>query len=151
MAILAGGLIWMMPTPQGLTPVGQAVVAILAFTVMFWIFGVLDNASTTLLMLALMMMAGVKPEHALGAFAGSAFWILLVVLFYGFAMQSTGLARRLSFVILSWFPPTYAGVLGAFFCHRLGPLLGNSLYDGSHRDPGADWVGFGRGAGPEAA
>ena len=121
LAVLAGGLIWMMPTPQGLTPVGQAVVAILTFTVMFWIFGVLDNASTSLLMLALMMLAGVKPEHALGAFASSAFWILLVVLFYGFAMQSTGLARRLSFVILSWFPPTYAGVLGAFFV--IGLLL----------------------------
>ena len=124
LAVLAGGLIWMAPTPQGLTPVGQAVVAILVFTVILWMFSVLDNASTALLMLALMMLAGVKPEHALGVFASSAFWILLVVLFYGFAMESTGLAKRLSYMILSWFPPTYAGVLGAFFVIGLILSLG---------------------------
>ena len=124
LAVLAGGFIWMAPTPQGLTPVGQAVVAILAFTVILWMFSVLDNASTALLMLALMMLAGVKPEHALGVFSGSAFWILLVVLFYGFAMESTGLAKRLSYMILSWFPPTYAGVMGAFFVIGLILSLG---------------------------
>jgi di/tricarboxylate transporter len=41
--------------------------------------------------------------------------VLLTVLFYGFAMKKTGLAERVSFYILSLFPVTYAGILGAFF------------------------------------
>jgi di/tricarboxylate transporter len=35
-------------------------------------------------------------------------------LFYGFAMKKTGLAERLSYYILSLFPGTYWGILGAF-------------------------------------
>lgn len=122
--ILIGLLIWLMPTPQGLAPVGQRVVAVLVLTVFFWVFGVLGNALTAMLMLALMMLAGVKPDQALGAFSQPPFWILLVVLFYGFAMQSTGLAKRLSFLILSWFPSSYAGVLSAFFLIGLILSLG---------------------------
>ena len=115
LGVLLGGVIWLAPTPQGLSRVGHGVIAILVFTVIFWVFGVLGPATTAMLMLALMILAGVKPEHALGAYAGTPFWILVVVLFYGYAMQTTGLAKRLSFLILTWFPPTYAGVMGAFF------------------------------------
>jgi len=113
--VLLAGLIWLAPTPRGLTPLGQTILAILVLTAVFWVFDVLGNAVTALLMLGLLILAGVKPEHALSAFSGGPFWVLLVVLFYGAAMQSTGLARRLSFWILSWFPPTYGGVMAAFF------------------------------------
>lgn len=115
LGIAASWLIWLAPNPEGLTPIGHAVVAILLLTVIFWAFGVLGNAVTTIMMLGLMILAGVRPEQALGAFAGAPFWIVLMVLFYGSAMQSTGLAKRLSFLILSWFPPSYAGIMCAFF------------------------------------
>lgn len=114
LATAAGGLIWLLPTPTNLGHTGHAVLAILAFSALLWVFDVLGNATTSLLMLALFILAGVKPEHALGAFASSPFWLVLVVLFYGAAMQSTGLAKRLSFRILSWFPPSYPGILAAF-------------------------------------
>lgn len=115
LGFLLSGVIWFAPTPQGLGPIGHAVIAVLVLTVIFWGFGVFGNAVTTMLMLALMIVAGVRPEHALSAFAGAPFWIVLMVLFYGSAMQATGLAKRLSFLILSWFPPTYAGIMCAFF------------------------------------
>lgn len=123
--VVLGLLLWLAPTPQGLTRVGHAVLAILAFAVVFWVFGVLSNAITAILMLALMILAGVKPEHALGAYAAPPFWILLTVLFYGYAMQSTGLAKRLSYLILKRFPPTYAGILAAFFA--IGFILGPAI------------------------
>jgi di/tricarboxylate transporter len=37
------------------------------------------------------------------------------VLYYGFAMQKTGLAARVSYYILSLFPGSYSGILAAFF------------------------------------
>lgn len=51
----------------------------------------------------------------MSGFAGPPFWVLLTILFYGFAMRKTGLAERISFYILSLFPGTYSGILGAFF------------------------------------
>ncbi len=121
-AIAAG--IRLLPTPQGLTPVGHSILAILALTVVFWVFEVLGNAVTSILMLGLFIVAGVRPDVALNAFSGLPFWILVVVLFYGYAMQSTGLARRLSFLFLTWFPCTYVGILGAFFAIGLVLSLG---------------------------
>ena len=88
-------IVRLIPMGPGLTSVGHSIVAVLVLTVCFWAFEVLTNAVTSLLMLGLMIVVGVKPSVALGAFAGLSFWILLVVLFYGYAMQSTGLAKRL--------------------------------------------------------
>ena len=113
--MLLAAWIWNSATPAGLTSLGQTILAILVLTAIFWVFGVLGNAVTALLMLGLLILAGVKPEHALSAFSSNSFWLLLIVLFYGAAMQSSGLARRISFRILSWFPPTYGGILLAFF------------------------------------
>ncbi len=110
-----GVLLRSLPTPRGLTSIGHSILAILVLTVVFWVFEVLGNAPTSVLMLGLLICAGVKPAHALSAFSELAYWILVVVLFYGYAMQSTGLAKRLSYVILNWFPVTYAGILGSLF------------------------------------
>jgi len=112
--VVAGGL-RALPTPHGLTQIGHSILAILVLTVIFWIFHVLGNAPTSILMLGLLICAGVKPEHALSAFSELAYWILVVVLFYGYAMQSTGLAKRLSYVILNCFPASYVGILSSLF------------------------------------
>lgn len=112
--VVAGGL-RALPTPHGLTKIGHSILAILVLTVIFWIFHVLGNAPTSILMLGLLICAGVKPEHALSAFSELAYWILVVVLFYGYAMQSTGLAKRLSYLILNLFPASYVGILSSLF------------------------------------
>jgi anion transporter len=66
-------------------------------------------------MMGLLIAAGIPVPRAVSGFAGGAFWTLLTVLFYGFAMKKTGLAERLSYYILSLFPGTYSGILSAFF------------------------------------
>src|SRR5579871_5479680 len=117
------------PTPQGLTHPAQVVLAILAFTVVVWATDVMNNGVASILMMALMIASGVRPLGVVngtvtGAFSGyadPAFWILLTVLYYGFAMKKTGLAERISYYILSLFPGTYAGILSAFFV--IGLLL----------------------------
>ena len=115
LAIVIGLIILMMPTPAGLNPTGQRVLAITAFTVTLWVFQVLNNGVASILMMALMIMGGVKVPDALSGFSQGSWWILAAVLFYGCAMKNTGLASRISYYILSMFPATYTGILSAFF------------------------------------
>jgi len=114
-AAAAGALVFLMPTPPGLSRTAQLALAITAFTVVLWAMQVMNNGIASVLMMALMIAAGIKPALAFSGFASGSFWVLLAVLFYGFAMQRTGLAQRISFYILSLFPSTYSGILSAFF------------------------------------
>ncbi|MCU1337656.1 MAG: hypothetical protein JWO19_3237 [Bryobacterales bacterium] len=114
-AIVVGLVIALSPTPQGLTRTGQLVLAITAGTVVLWATEVMNNGVASVLMMALLIAVKVPPPRALSGFADPAFWTLLAVLFYGFAMRKTGLAERLSYYILTLFPGSYAGILSAFF------------------------------------
>jgi len=109
-----GFAIVVMPTPHGLSRSGQLVLAVTALTVVLWMFHVMSTGIVSILMMALMIPAGVKPAVALSGFSAPSFWILVAVLFYGFAMQTTGLARRIAYYTLSLFPPTYTGICFAF-------------------------------------
>src|SRR5215831_9309725 len=115
LAIVIGLITMMMPTPAGLSPAGQKVLAITAFTVTLWVFQVVNNGIAAVLMMALMIAAGIKPPDALSGFSQGSWWILTAVLFYGCAMKNTGLAQRISYYILSLFPASYTGILSAFF------------------------------------
>ena len=123
-AVVVGLGIALLPTPQGLSRPAHLVLAIVAFSILLWIFQVMNNGIASVLMMGLMVLAGVRPSLALSGFSSAQFWILLVVLYYGFAMQRTGLAQRLSYYILSLFPGTYSGILWAFFLIGLILALG---------------------------
>jgi anion transporter len=114
-AIVVALVIAFSPTPQGLTRIGQLVLAITAGTVVLWATEVMNNGVASVLMMALLIAVKVPPPRALSGFADPAFWTLLAVLYYGFAMRKTGLAERLSYYILTLFPGSYAGILSAFF------------------------------------
>src|SRR5580692_9677906 len=114
-AILIGLAIAFAPSPQGLSRTAQLVLAITAGTVVLWATEVMNNGVASVLMMALMIAVKVPPPRALSGFADPAFWTLLAVLYYGFAMRKTGLAERLSYYILTLFPGSYAGILSAFF------------------------------------
>jgi|GEM_PF-660182 len=114
-AIAVGLAIITLPTPHGLTRIAQLVLGITAFTAVLWASQVVNSGISSILLMGLMIVAGVKVPLALSGFSGGAFWTLLTVLFYGFAMKKTGLAERISYYILSLFPDTYGGILTAFF------------------------------------
>src|SRR5438093_1237433 len=115
LAAAIGAAIFLIPTPQGLSRIAQTALAITGFTVMLWAMQVMNNGVASVLMMALLIPAGVRPALALSGFSTGSWWVLLAVLFYGFAMQRTGLAQRISYHILSLFPSTYSGILAAFF------------------------------------
>src|SRR5260370_30744440 len=121
LAIAIGAAIFFMPTPQGLSRIGQIALAVTGFTIVLWAFQVMNNGVASVLMMALLIPAGVKPSLALSGFSTGSWWVLLAVLFYGFAIQRTGLAARISYYIMSLFPATYSGILAAFFA--IGAIL----------------------------
>jgi len=123
-SIIAGAAILLAPLPDGLTADAQKVLAVAVFTILLWMFQVMNNGVTSILMMGLLVLAGVQPSMALGGFAGPSFWILVCVLYYGCAMQKTGLAQRLCYYILSIFPGTYAGILFALFLIGLVLAMG---------------------------
>jgi len=104
-----------LPTPHGLTRPAHLVLAITAFSVVLWAFQVMNNGVASVLMMGLLIVAGIRPPLVLSGFGQPPYWILVTVLFYGFAMKKTGLAERLSYYILSLFPATYWGILTSFF------------------------------------
>src|SRR5581483_6575468 len=114
-AIVVGLVLAFSPTPHGLTRTGQLVLAITAGTVILWATEVMNNGVASVLMMAMLIAIKIPPPRALSGFADPAFWTLLAVLYYGFAMRKTGLAERLSYYILTLFPGSYAGILTAFF------------------------------------
>jgi anion transporter len=134
-AILVGLAVAYMPTPQGLDHMAQLVLAVIAGTVILWAAEVMNNGVASLLMMGVLMAIGVRPlltvpvtndiSGALSGFSDGAWWTLLVVVYYGFAMKKTGLAERIAYYILSLFPGTYSGVLSAFFLIGLilSPLI----------------------------
>lgn len=114
-AVIIGAVIAVLPTPQGLSHIAHMVLAITAFTVVLWAAQVMNNGVASVLLMALLIVIGVPVPRVFSGFGGGAFWTLLAVLFYGFAMKKTGLAERLSYYILSLFPGTYGGILTSFF------------------------------------
>ena len=114
LAVAVGGALFLMPQPRGLSRIGQRVLAILGFAVVLWAAQVMNNGVASVLMMALLIPAGVRPPLVFSGFASPGFWILLAVLYYGFAMQHRAGATDL-ILYPSLFPGTYSGILSAFF------------------------------------
>ena len=64
----------------------QSVPAVMGFTIMLWASRAINNGIASVLMMALLIVAGIRPAVALSGFSSPAFWVLLTVLFYGFAI-----------------------------------------------------------------
>lgn len=117
-------LIFLMPAIEGLDHMGKSMVAIIVLAVLFWALDVLNVAITAVLTLSLILAKGVPPSIALSGFSSSAFWIVISVLFFGYAMDKTGLAKRIAYKILQFFRPTYTGILFAFLVIGMVLALG---------------------------
>jgi anion transporter len=115
LSILAGAAILFLPTPSGLSEAAKSVLAVSAFAIMLWLLQVMNNGVASILMMGVLVLMGVRPQLILSGYSSPSFWILLCVLYYGCAMDRTGLAQRLSYYVLSLFPGTYGGILSAFF------------------------------------
>jgi di/tricarboxylate transporter len=123
LSILAGAAILFLPTPSGLSEAAKSVLAVSAFAIMLWLLQVMNNGVASILMMGVLVLMGVRPQLILSGYSSPSFWILLCVLYYGCAMDRTGLAQRLSYYVFR-FSGKLRGHLCAFFVIGLGWLLG---------------------------
>ena len=151
LAIAIGLALFFMPAQHGLTRAGQTALAITAFTIVLWAFGVMNNGVASVLMMALLIPAGAKPALALSGFSSGSWWILAgrAVLRLRDAEDRAG---RAYFVLHS---VVVSGVLfrdpRRVLRHRYGALAWDSFHDGANRDHGSDRLGAGAVARIEAA
>lgn len=118
LAFLALAVIWLMPTPDGLSVAGQRAVGILAFAVIVWVTEAVSYPVSALMIAGLIALGlgyAPPPDAAEGAvnigtsagvrqaFAGLATpgnTLVLMALFLAAAMQATNLHRRLALWVL---------------------------------------------------
>ena len=116
-AALALLTVLLLPTPSGLPPAGQCMLAILAFAVIVWMTEALDYAVSAVVIAVLMaFLLGLSPNPAnpnttmgtsaglalaFSGFANTALALVASALFLAAAMSITGLDRRIALVILS--------------------------------------------------
>ncbi len=104
------------PFAPALSLVGHRALMGLIVALGLWIFKPLDIpfSATAGLMLAIFLMSGIPAASVFAGYTSPAIWILIPALFFGFALARTGLGRRLAFLILRLFEPSYLGLTVAW-------------------------------------
>ncbi|MFZ3046309.1 MAG: SLC13 family permease, partial [Desulfatirhabdiaceae bacterium] len=82
-----------------------------------WIFrsGNVPYAAGAMLLTAGGLIAGLKLGILTAGFVSSGLWILIPALYFGFALQKTGLGKRIAFQVLKSFKPSFATMILAWF------------------------------------
>ena len=97
---LVAVLVW--PAPEGLTPVGQRALAVMAMAVALWATEALPIAVTGLVSILLLVLLGAVTglEAGLYGFAQPVTYFLLGILTLGLAVQHSGLAQRMAAFVI---------------------------------------------------
>jgi anion transporter len=97
------------PFAPGLAPAGHAVLMSVLVAVGLWIFGTkwIPLSIASMVMLLLLTASGLKYSLVFNGYTTRAIWILIPALFFGFALNSTGLGKRLAYWVIGLFRPSY--------------------------------------------
>lgn len=107
--ILLGAVIAFLPI-NGLSQDGCTGLGILACAIVWWVFRVLPDFVTAMLMAAMfILLANVPSAAAFSAFSGSAWWIVTAAFGLGLGVSKCGLLKRVSRYCMRLFPATFFG------------------------------------------
>ena len=97
------------PFAPDLNPQGHAVLMAVLIAVGIWIFGTkwVPLSIGSMVMLLILTLAGVKNTVAFNGYTARGTWILIPALFFGYALNETGLGRRLAYWTIGLFKPSY--------------------------------------------
>jgi anion transporter len=110
LGVLLGAGIAAMPAPEGLSPAGQRMLALLGCAALFWAFDVLpDYAVGLALLLAWIVLDIVPAEVAVSGFTSGPFFLIIGVLGMAAALQASGLLFRMALHVLKRFPLSHRG------------------------------------------
>lgn len=92
---------------------------VMGFTIMMvggWIFRPWDMPCSVsgLFFLGAMLVAGMPPATVFLGFSQNALWTLIPALYFGFALQKTGLGQRIAVYLLKAFPSNWGAVICAW-------------------------------------
>lgn len=101
---------YFVPIPKELNRAGMVVLGSIVTANLFWIFNILSNYATGLLMLCSWVIAGaVDFPTAFNIFPTTTMWIIIGGLGLGAAATKTGLIKRIAYKIMSLFPANFSG------------------------------------------
>ena len=74
-----------------------------------WIFGTkfIPLSIGSMVMLLILIVSGLKYSTVFNGYTSRAIWILIPALFFGFALNVTGLGKRLAYWVIGLFKPSY--------------------------------------------
>lgn len=107
--ILIGLIIGIVKPFAGLAPQGHYILATVAVALGMWIFrpGGLPFAAGCSVLIAGALIFGLPYNIAASGFVSSAVWTLIPALYFGFVLQKTGLGKRIAYLVLKSFEPSW--------------------------------------------
>jgi sodium-dependent dicarboxylate transporter 2/3/5 len=104
LAVIITLVIMLSPTPRGLSPEGQAALAVFAICFILWTTGALPLSVTSLLAIALLPLFGaLEAGQAFALFGNRAVFFILGAFMLAAAMMSSGLSARVALLFLRRF------------------------------------------------
>jgi di/tricarboxylate transporter len=104
------------PWVPALPPQGHLVLFALIITIGLWIFKPLNmpNSVSGFFFLMFTLALKVPATSVFSGFTSSALWTLIPALFFGFVLIKTGLGKRIGFLVMKLFNPSYPMLIMAF-------------------------------------
>ena len=104
------------PFSASLNEAAQLMLGGIIIALSIWVFKPFNlSYSAGGLFLAFFALAlGLKPAIVFSGFTQSALWTLIPALFFGFALQKTGLGKRIAMAIIKLFKPSYISLVFAW-------------------------------------
>lgn len=101
----------------GLAPQGHFVMATVITALGLWIFrpGGLPFMAGGTVILAGGLIFGLKYDVVASGFVSSAVWVLIPALYFGFVLQKTGLGKRIAYLVLKSFQPSWLSMAVSWF------------------------------------
>lgn len=123
---VAAGIACAFAPIEGLSFQAACTLGILVWAIAWWVFGVLPEVVTALIMAVLFMtVAAVPLPTVFAAFSDSIWWILLGAFGLGLGMKKSGLVDRIALAVLRKFPARFGGQALALMAAGtvVGPLI----------------------------
>ena len=97
------------PFVPELSQAGHSVLMAILIAVGLWIFGTkfIPLSIGSMAMLLILIVSGLKYSTVFNGYTNRAIWILIPALFFGFALNVTGLGKRLAYWVIGLFKPSY--------------------------------------------
>jgi solute carrier family 13 (sodium-dependent dicarboxylate transporter), member 2/3/5 len=104
-------VLFLMPLPEGMTPVAKKVLAVLLWAVIIWVTEAMPVGPAGLLIPALLVISGAVPKltQALAGFSEGVSLLALVAFIFSAFMQLAGLDKRIALTMVQKFRATTAG------------------------------------------